>query len=114
MPTIKVLAHKGSTAAFEVTANTRLEAEEVIAAKLREEIIWTDDPEGSTWTLSGTTSSGDHGGGFHRLTLQAVLFRSRTSPKRPPMWRESNEHSRSLQDRSAKVISPRTRNHQVS
>jgi len=46
MPTIKVLAHKGSTAAFEVAATTRPEAEEAIAAKLREELIWTDDPEG--------------------------------------------------------------------
>jgi hypothetical protein len=48
MPTIKVLAHKGSTAAFEVTANTRPDAEEAIAAKLRsgEDIVWTDDPAG--------------------------------------------------------------------
>jgi hypothetical protein len=53
MTTIKVLAHKGSTAAFEVTANTRPEAEEAIAVKLRsgEEIVWTDDPAGISVTV---------------------------------------------------------------
>ena len=48
MAIIEVLAHKGSTAKFTVTAGTRKEAEQAIADKLRSdtELVWTDDPDG--------------------------------------------------------------------
>jgi hypothetical protein len=48
MALIEVLAHKGSTAKFTVTADNRKEAEDAIAEKLRsgEGIIWTDDTTG--------------------------------------------------------------------
>jgi hypothetical protein len=48
MATIKVLAHKSSTAPFEVTADSRKEAEQAIAERLLpdKELVWNDDPEG--------------------------------------------------------------------
>jgi hypothetical protein len=48
MPTIKVLAHKASTAAFEVTADSRKDAEAAIAERLRSdsELIWNNDSDG--------------------------------------------------------------------